>query len=149
MKGPSSALKRNRRGLGWWPLMGRVCKAANARKICSLITDISQRVQFSFVTLTLAICVLPPDAHAAPPYCYCGGFPSFTISSAAIRCFLEIAASFLLTIHVWRWPTVESESSNLCAVLPHRHICKHWRPMLNWAERSVNGRGAAVSYCRF
>lgn len=78
-----------------------------------MITDISQRVQFSFR-------VLPSNALTAPLYCYCACFLSFTISSAAIGCFLEIAASFLLTIHVRRGPTVETDSSNFCAVLPHR-----------------------------
>lgn len=128
--------------------MGCACKTANARRLVPWLLILAREFNFP-LWLSAWWCVSSSsNALTAPLYCYCGCFPSFTVSTAAICCFLGLAESFLLTVHVRRGPTVEWVSSNFYAVLPHRHICKHRRPMLNWAECSVNGRAAAVSYCR-
>lgn len=60
--------------------MGCSWKAASAWKICSLITDINQRVQFSLVTLSLTISLLL--LSFLPPSMW--WFSSFTVPSVGI-----------------------------------------------------------------
>lgn len=103
--------------------MGCSWKAASAWKICSLITDINQRVQFSLVTLSLTVSVLLSIALALFPLCQCGDFHffhSFIVLSVGIfrmkllSCYTTWAKSYqIYNPHTQRSPTFCPAQTNI------------------------------------